>query len=158
MHILFLFEGNCAVYNYELGKNVAASYYNCSAFMSGCPRHMFHSKNVLQCKNMYIICLCHKSLKVRKIWEQINALWKWKFFFQSALISAILTHFEKKIEKQILHGLHSFFFKKFKDSNECLKMNRSVKTVYWRFYRTFICQAFEVILLEYGWFASCKLK
>nr|XP_022334764.1 uncharacterized protein LOC111131490 isoform X2 [Crassostrea virginica] len=43
--------GNCAVYNYELGKNVAASYYNCSAFMSGCPSHMFHSKKVFQYPN-----------------------------------------------------------------------------------------------------------
>ena len=54
MHIPFLFEGNCPVYNYQFGENVAASYYNCSAFRSGCPSRMFHSKNVFQCKFMYI--------------------------------------------------------------------------------------------------------
>nr|XP_022332998.1 uncharacterized protein LOC111130340 isoform X2 [Crassostrea virginica] len=40
--------GNCPVYNYQFGENIAASYYNCSAFMSGCPSRMFHSKNVFQ--------------------------------------------------------------------------------------------------------------
>ena len=37
-----------------------------------------------------------------------------EIFFQSALISAILTHFEKKIDNQILHG--SFYFPFFKDN------------------------------------------
>nr|XP_022334759.1 uncharacterized protein LOC111131489 isoform X3 [Crassostrea virginica] len=38
--------GNCPIYNYKQGQNVAPGYYNCSGFGSGCPQQMFFSKNV----------------------------------------------------------------------------------------------------------------
>ena len=41
-------------------------------------------------------CTLKKIFKVHWIWDQVNALWKKKYFFQSVLIWGILTHFEKK--------------------------------------------------------------
>lgn len=59
VHRLHTFKGNCPVYNYKFGPNVQATYYNCSSFTSGCPAHMFHSKNVFKCKYVHVCRLVY---------------------------------------------------------------------------------------------------
>ena len=75
---------------------------------------------------------CHTvATRYKTHFEQLCILKK-KYVFQSALISAILTHFEKKNENQIFHGsLYSY----------CL---RNLKTIF-NFENEsneFICQGF----------------
>ncbi|XP_056021845.1 uncharacterized protein LOC125649228 isoform X2 [Ostrea edulis] len=56
--------GNCPIYNYQFFENKVASYYNCSKFMSGCPNHMTHSKNVFkypECFNIDSERSCFRS-------------------------------------------------------------------------------------------------
>ena len=82
------------------------------------------------------------------------------FFFQSALISAILTHFEKKKRKSNFAWLALFLlFKNFKDNYEFWKWIHTFKYfIDDSINCTLICQGYEAILLGYQWFVSCKLK
>lgn len=58
--------GNCPVYNYKFVPNIQATYFNCSSFTSGCPAHMFFSKNVFkyqECLRINKRAKCYEASK-----------------------------------------------------------------------------------------------
>ena len=61
-----------------------------------------------------------KKNSKRVKWDQVNELWKRKFF-QSAIISAILTNFEKKFKNSFCMARLNFLFKHIKDNNKLYK-------------------------------------
>ena len=72
-----------------------------------------------------------------------------EFFFKSALISAIWTHFEKKIDNQILHG--SLYFPLFQRQLLILKTNQSLQMLNVLSTILLIVRSFVKVVKLYRW-------